>query len=264
MMQPPNPVFKNFKLFDSHFHIIDPRFPIVRNQGYLPDAFSCRDYLERVKNYDLAGGAIVSGSFQAFDQGYLRDALQRLGPAFAGVTQVPASVSDQEILELHSAGVRAIRFNLKRGGSEGVEQLDRMARRVHELAGWHIELYVDPKELAGLYSTLAALPAVSIDHVGLSREAFSVLLRLAERGAHVKASGFGRLDFDIKPALRELYSANPDCLMFGTDLPSTRAPRPYEDNDFLLVIEVLGEKNARRVFHENAVAFYRPAARCTH
>src|SRR6266542_2187957 len=134
---------RSFKLFDAHFHIIDRRFPLVANQGYMPDEFSCDQYLARTRSYDLAGGAIVSGSFQAFDQGYLRDALKRLGPSFVGVTQVPATVSDQEILELNSAGVRALRFNvpprltLKRSGSEGVKHLDRLARRVHELAGWH-------------------------------------------------------------------------------------------------------------------------------
>jgi len=69
-----------FKIFDSHFHIIDKRFPLVPNEGYLPDEFSCEDYLGRTKSFHLAGGAIVSGSFQAFDQTYLMDALQKLGP----------------------------------------------------------------------------------------------------------------------------------------------------------------------------------------
>ncbi len=48
--------------------------------------------------------------------------------------------------------------------------------------------------------------------------------------------------------------------MFGTDLPSTRAPRPYTDKDLLLVVEVLGEEGARAVLYDNAVAFYRPKA----
>ena len=35
------------------------------------------------------GGAVVSGSFQGFDQSYLLDALDQLGPSFVGVTQLP-------------------------------------------------------------------------------------------------------------------------------------------------------------------------------
>lgn len=249
---------QDFRLFDTHLHIIDSRFPLVPNNGYLPEEFTCESYLKRLQGYTLAGGAIVSGSFQVFDQTYLVDALRKLGPSFVGVTQLPVSVSDEELLELDSVGVRAVRFNLKRGGSEEANQLDRMARRVHELAGWHVELYVDSGELPGLYTTLAALPAVSIDHLGLSKEGFATLLRLVERGVHVKATGFGRVDFDLRRALLDIYSANPESLMFGTDLPSTRAPRPYLDDDFSLVIELLGSEKARRVFYENAVRFYRP------
>jgi predicted TIM-barrel fold metal-dependent hydrolase len=247
-----------FKLFDSHFHVIDRRFPLVPNDGYLPPDFTSQDYLRRTAGYDLAGGAVVSGSFQAFDQAYLRDALQKLGPRFVGVTQLPATVADSEILALDAVGVRAVRFNIKRGGSETIEHLDRMARRVHDLAGWHVELYVDAMELDGLFDTLVALPAVSIDHLGLSREGLPFLLKLAGQGVRVKATGFGRVDFEVRRALRDIHAVNPEALMFGTDLPSTRAPRPYADEDFLLVAEALGEEGARKVLRDNAVAFYRP------
>jgi predicted TIM-barrel fold metal-dependent hydrolase len=247
----------DYPMFDAHFHVIDPRFPLVPNRGYLPERYTVSDYRERMEEYDLRGGAVISGSFQAFDQDYLVDALDRLGPAFVGVTQLPASVDDEELLELHGYGVRAVRFNLKRGGSEDVSQMDGMARRIHELLGWHIELYIDSRELPPLLDTLAALPAVAIDHLGLSREGLPHLLWLAERGVRVKASGFGRVDFDVREALRSLYAANPDCLMFGSDLPSTRAARAYSDRDFELVIRALGAEGARRVLHDNARAFYR-------
>jgi len=254
---PDSTQLKRFPLFDSHFHIIDHRFPLVPNSGYLPDDLTCKDYLSRLSSYDLRGGAIVSGSFQAFDQSYLLDALKNLGPGFVGVTQLPATVTDGEILELDSAGVRAVRFNLRRGGSEDVRHLDAMARRVHELVGWHVELYVDSRELDSMFDTLVALPAASVDHLGLAREGFGTLLKLAERGVRIKATGFGRVDFDVPTALRELYAANPEALMFGTDLPSTRAPRPYADSDFLLVANTLGDEAARAVFYDNAVKFYR-------
>lgn len=245
------------KVFDAHFHIIDPRFPLVPNRGYLPDRYTCEDYLERTEEYDLRGGAVVSGSFQAFDQDYLVDALSRLGRSFAGVTQLPATVTDEELVELDQAGVRAIRFNLKRGGSESIEHLDSMARRVHDLVNWHVELYADAAEIEELFSTLVSLPVVAIDHLGLSAAGFPLTLKLAEHGVHIKASGFGRVDLDVAQALRDLDAANPKCLMFGTDLPSTRAARPYADSDFRLVIDTLGDDAAARVLHDNAVSFYR-------
>jgi hypothetical protein len=45
--------------------------------------------------------------------------------------------------------------------------------------------------------------------------------------------------------------------MFGTDLPSTRAPRPFEANDILLLVDALGEEGAELALWRNAVSFYR-------
>ena len=244
------------RVFDGHLHVIDPRFPLVPNKGYLPDTFTVEDYLEKTKALDVVGGAVVSGSFQAFDQGYLIDALQRLGPYFVGVTQLPATVTDEEVLRLHAAGVRAVRFNLYRGGSESLGQLERLTLRVHDLAGWHAELYVDSKDLPELETRLAALPRVTIDHLGMTRDGYPALLRLVERGARVKATGFGRVRLDVPEALREIAAVDPGALIFGTDLPGTRAERPFEEADIDLILESLGEPLADRVLRENALDWY--------
>ena len=248
------------ELFDAHLHIIDNRFPLVPNHGFLPEAFTCADYLNRMQGYTLLGGAVVSGSFQGSEQAYLLHALARLGPSFVGVTQLPATVADDELLRLNTLGVRAIRFNLQRGGSEDIRHLEHLARRVHEVVGWHVELYADARELADLFDTLVSLPAVSIDHLGLSRAGFATVVRLAEKGVKIKATGFGRGDLEVGRALRDLYAANPEALMFGTDLPSTRAARPYTEADYALVRDTLGEAGATRVFFANALMFYKPRA----
>lgn len=39
----------------------------------------------------------------------------------------------------------------------------------------------------------------------------------------MKATCFGRVELDVENALKSIYEVNPDSLMFGTDLPSTRA-----------------------------------------
>ena len=247
----------SLKIFDSHLHIIDAKFPLVSNNGYVPEEFTVTNYCERMKNFHLLGGAVVSGSFQAFDQSYLISALQQLGPSFVGVTQLPSSVSDEQVISLNTVGVRAVRFNLKRGGSADVNQLEGMARRLFDLVGWHVELYIDATELPELFPTLVALPAVSIDHLGLSHNGFSTLLSLAERGVRVKATGFGRTDFDVCAALKALYSANPDALMFGTDLPSTRAPRAYSDKDIDIISAAVDDQGLRKILYENALRFYR-------
>ncbi|MGM9949946.1 MAG: amidohydrolase family protein [Lysinibacillus sp.] len=244
------------RIFDAHFHIIDTRYPIQENQGYLPPSYVVDDYEENTKDLHISGGAIVSGSFQGFDQGYLENALAQLGPAFCGVTQLPFSVSDEEILALHQKGVRALRFNIKRGGSEDLSKLDAFARRVHELAGWHSELYIDSRELPAISSVIEQLPAVSIDHLGLSAEGLPHLLKLVDKGVKVKATGFGRVELDVANALKEIYQVNPDALMFGTDLPSTRAKRPFAVSDIKLIQQLFDEEAADKILYRNAYEWY--------
>jgi predicted TIM-barrel fold metal-dependent hydrolase len=244
-------------VFDAHLHIIDPAHPLVENNGYLPDPFTVADYRARVDGLGIAGGAVVSGSFQAFDQGYLVDALTALGPGYVGVTQIPADASDERILGLHGAGVRAVRFNVARGGSADLDDLERLARRVHDLAGWHAELYIDARTIdEALSRRIAALPAVSVDHLGMHADGLPNLLRLVEQGVKVKATGFGRVDLDPAAAIRAIMDVDPTALMVGTDLPSTRARRPFQDEDFEDIAQVLPPERVADVFWNNAAALY--------
>ena len=207
---------------------------------------------------DRYWGAQTQRSFQNFDTTFMRDALAQFGLTFVGVAQIPADTSDAQILALDAIGVRGVRFNLVRGGSAGIEDLDRVARRVHALAGWHVELYADAKDLAPVFDSVSRLPAISIAHLGLSTEGLPTLLRLAERGMMVKATGFGRVDLDVPAAIRALAAANPDSLMFGSDLPSQRARRPFEPQDMDLIRDNIDPALERKVFFDNAVRFYRP------
>jgi predicted TIM-barrel fold metal-dependent hydrolase len=246
-------------VFDTHFHIIDPRFPVMENQGFLPPVFTVDDYRERTAGLGITGGTVIAGSFQGLQTEYMYDALEKLGPTFVGVIQIPATVTDEEIFRLNAAGVRAVRFNLYRGGSAGIEDLDRLARRVHDVAGWHAELYVDASTIEPIFETLASLPRISIDHLGMTQAGLPMLVALAGRGAKVKATGFGRTEVDVPSALREIARENPDSLMFGSDLPSQRARRPFLPSDMDLIAETLADDVlVRKAVHDNAVEFYRP------
>lgn len=244
-------------VFDTHLHIIDPAHPLVENNGFMPDPFTASDYQARIAGLGIAGGAVVSGSFQAFDQGYLIDALAALGQGFVGVTQIPGDTSDDRIRTLDAAGVRAVRFNVARGGSADLDDLERLARRVHDVAGWHAELYIDARTIdADLSRRIAALPAVSIDHLGMHADGLPQLLRLVEQGVRVKATGFGRVELDPAAVIRAIMAVDPTALMVGTDLPSTRARRPFHNEDFDLIREALTPEQLADVFWNNAAAFY--------
>jgi predicted TIM-barrel fold metal-dependent hydrolase len=244
------------KFFDAHFHIINPKFPLVENNGYLPPVFTANDYLDAVKPYDVAGGAVVSGSFQAFDQEYLVDALKTLGPHFFGVANIPVAVTDEEIERLSNANVVAVRFNVKRGGSEKIEHIEKLSNHLFDKYGWHTELYIDSNDLSALKSVLKNIPRFSIDHLGLSKTGLDDLLYWVERGVKVKATGFGRIDFDPIAAMKAIYQVNPAALMFGTDLPSTRAKVPFSDKDVQLVKDNFSQEELERIFYGNAWEWY--------
>jgi predicted TIM-barrel fold metal-dependent hydrolase len=179
----------------------------------------------------------VSGSFQGFDQTYLLDALVRLGPGFVGVTQLPPGVSDDEVLALDAAGVRAVRFTLARGGALDVD----LALRVHELAGWHAEVYAT--DLPAHEARLRELPRLVVDHLGMSPEGLACAVRL---GAMVKATPRNAGDLRAVPAER---------LMFGSDLPGTRTARRFEPGDLEVIAAI-----SNSALLENARAWYRPRA----
>ncbi|WP_166999501.1 amidohydrolase family protein [Paramicrobacterium fandaimingii] len=245
-------------VFDAHFHIVDPAFPLIPNNGYLPDAFTADDYLQRTRHLGITGGTVVSGSFQGTDQSYLTAALERLGAGFVGVTQLTAEVTDDEITRLDAAGVRAVRFNLYRGATIDLSDMEQFARRVHDVAGWHSELYVDAADLPELESTLRRLPQASVDHLGMSDDTTDTLLSLVDTGLVVKATGFGRMSVsDPDAVMATIDRANPHALIFGSDLPSTRARVPFADSDLDRVRAAVGDDRAHAVLVENARRLYR-------
>jgi len=250
--------------FDAHLHVIDPRFPLVANQGYLPEPFGPQQYLDDAERllatagFDLTGGAVVSGSFQGFDQEYLLAALAALGPSFVGVTQLPPDTSDAELVRLDRGGVRALRANLvRRGDIDDLDGTVSLALRARVVVGWHLELYVRSADLGDLIDDLPDPDGLVIDHLGLTKDGLPALLSLVDEGARVKATGFARTDLDIAATLRAVHRRNPGALLAGTDLPNTRAPRPIEPSDLRLLREVFDDEDLSRVVRDNAMSVYR-------
>jgi predicted TIM-barrel fold metal-dependent hydrolase len=240
-----------------HIHIIDHRFPLIENQGYLPPPYSVEDYLREVQPLGVVAGTVVSGSFKGYDQTYLEEALAKLGPNWVGVAQIPHDFLDEDIQRLSSLGVRGLRFNLFRGSIDSVDEVVRLATRCHSVAGWHAEMYVDAATLKPHVEKLSRIPQLSIDHLGMTEAGIPVVLELIASGCKVKASGFGRVELDVPHALERFAKADSSSLIFGTGVPSTRAKRPFEPSDIDLIEDVLGSEIAARVLWDNPIALYR-------
>ena len=206
-------------IFDAHFHVIDPRFPLVPNQGYLPEPFTVADYRARVARLDVTGGAVVSRLLPGLRPDLPRRRARAARRGLRRRGQRPADITDHEVLALYAGGVRAFRVNLFRGGD--LDQI-ALAQRFDELAGWHLEVYLDGRDLPELAPKLAH-GAAARDRPSRDEHRLPDVLRLVEDGAYVKATGFGASTSTSAAALRAIADVNPAALLFGSDLPGTRA-----------------------------------------
>ena len=118
-------------------------------------------------------------------------------------------------------------------------------------------MYFDVSSRPEVAELLPELPAVAIDHLGMSEQGIDRVAELAAEGVRVKATGFGRLDFPVADALERIHAANPRALMFGTDLPGTHAARRFDRSDVDVILDVLGEWEMPRVMRDNALAFHK-------
>jgi predicted TIM-barrel fold metal-dependent hydrolase len=62
---------------------------------------------------------------------------------------------------------------------------------------------------------------------------------------------------DVPATLEAIAKISPDALVFGTDIPSTRAARPFQPSDIDLVEKVLGPELAQKTFWDNPITLYR-------
>ncbi|WP_159992740.1 amidohydrolase family protein [Roseomonas sp. 18066] len=240
-------------IFDAHFHTFDPRFPAPGNDGYQPPVFDVAQYRAATEKLGVTGGVLVAASTHGLDPAPLLAALEELGPGFVAVAAADPRMTDAELRALARRRVRGIRFNLYRGMSDGVAESLDLADRAHAAAGLHAQLYADFSTLAPYRARLLAMaPRLVIDHLGMTEASLPLVLELAAAGARVKATGFGRVELAVAPALTAIAGVAPGALLFGTDLPSTRARRPFEVADIDLLRGIAGEdafrKNAEEIY----------------
>lgn len=221
--------------WDTHIHIIDPRFPLVAAPVYQPPVATVADYQSLQRRLGLDRVLVVQSSTHGTDHSCLLDALSQLGPGARGVAMVDSSVEDAELRRLSASGVRAARFLMTPGGVVGWNEAARLASRV-AAEGWVVNLQIRGDTLLERFDTISGLPGpVVIDHMGnfgpIAPDAPPVqgLLRLLDTGrVWVKLSApyaGGRMGpFPYGPALplaRALVRHAPDRLMWGSDWPHT-------------------------------------------
>ena len=239
---------------DAHCHVFGPGevFPYAPERKYTPcDAgkaqlFALRDFLGFSRN------VIVQATCHGADNRALVDALQASGGLARGVATVRDTVSDEELQQLHAAGVRGVRFNFVRRLVDPKPDayyhaiIDRIAP-----LGWHVVVYFEAADLAERWNFFTSLPTtVVVDHMGrpdvsqpvegpefqrfvqLMAEHDNVWSKVScpERLSRVGPPGYA----DVVPFARHLVERFPDRVLWGTDWPHPNMKDHMPDDGHLV------------------------------
>jgi predicted TIM-barrel fold metal-dependent hydrolase len=230
---------------DAHCHVFGPAvyFPYAGDRSYTPPDAPLAKYLKLLDTLGCDRGVLVQGSAHGRDNSAMFDALEREPKRLRGVAVADADTPADELRRWHARGVRGLRFNhffrdgqLHYRGGVPLAAARVLAPVMREL-GWHLQLWIDVKDLADTIPILKSigLPVV-IDHMGrtdaqlgTSAPGFQSLLRLVgDGGCWVKLSGAHRVsrqapDYPDAHEFHEaLVAANPDQLVWGSDWPHPR------------------------------------------
>jgi len=227
---------------DCHAHVCGPasQFPYAQERIYTPPDATLESYQSLLHMLRVDRAVLVQPSVYGTDNRAMLAALQSHHGQFRGVAVIssnPKEVSDDELADLHAAGVRGLRCNIvdiaDQSAGLPIEQLRNLAKRIQPF-GWHLELLMHVNEYPDLAQTFVDFPVdlvfghfgyVYAKH-GVADKGFQGLLNLmkSER-AWVKMTGpyrlcDGALPYrDMRPFNDAVIQANPKRLIWGSDWP---------------------------------------------
>ena len=266
---------------DAHCHVFGPGevFPYAPERKYTPcDAskeklWALRDHLGFERN------VIVQATCHGTDNRALVDALQDANGTARGVAAVTRDVSDEELLALHDAGVRGVRFSFVRRLVDVLpyETLREIGERIQSF-GMHLVVYFESRDLAEHYGFLASLPGtVVFDHMGrpdISKDPqgdeFDCFIKLLRENdnAWTKVSCPDRLTItgppdydDVVPFARRVVEEFPDRVLWGSDWPHPNMKSHIPDDgklvDYIPKIAVSGGLQ-HKLLVDNPMRLYWP------
>jgi predicted TIM-barrel fold metal-dependent hydrolase len=233
---------------DCHMHIYDSRFPAAPGAKLRPADATVAMYGLLQRRLGTTRNVVVTPSTYGTDNRCTLDALAQFGQAARGIAVVDGNVGDDELKQLHRAGVRGLRFNLAVGAVTTVDIIEPLARRIAPL-GWHVQINMPLEELERQEMLLRRLPVPAVfDHfgriplpAGKEHPAFSLITDLMQQGrAYIKLSGAylasktgGPAYGDVAPLAVALINAAPEQVIWGSDWPHpTETSKP---NDAVLL-----------------------------
>lgn len=260
---------------DTHAHVVAQAagYPMVEDRSYTPPPAPEDKYLAMLAANGMSRGVLVQISVYGADNRYLLEVLRRHPQQLRGVAVVTEEVSDQQLAEMHAAGVRGLRINVLFGGGTGFAAMERLAARIAPM-GWHMQFLMDARQLPELLPRMKRLPCPCIvDHMGhmpvalgLDHPGFQALLHMVrDHGWWAKLSGAYRIsespqdDYaDVVPLARQLIEAAPDRMVWGSDWPHVSVSRMPDTGRLrnLLATWAPDEQVRNRILVDNPARLY--------
>lgn len=269
---------------DAQVHVFSPdslRYPPAAKRIYDPPLGSMEDAMRMHAALGMERGVVVQATIYGTDNRLMADSIAGR-KNYRGIAIVDDSVSDDELLRLHAAGVRGARFNFASflGLVPSADEFRRSIRRITEL-GWHARVHSSGDELLGIEGLLREVTCpIVIDHMahlefsrGIKQPAMLLALDLLEGenwwvmlSSGDRSSAQEREWSDALPFGRRFLEAAPDRAIWCTDWPHVRYRKPMvNDGDLVELLyrfvpepelrkKVLADNPARLMGFDNDAA----------
>lgn len=255
---------------DCHAHVCGPasQYPYSEERIYTPPDATLDNYQALLEMLGISRAVLVQPSVYGTDNSAMLAALKMHPQQFRGVAVIsndPIAVSDDELAQLHAAGVRGLRCNIvdlaDKSAGLPIEQLRNLAKRI-QVFGWHLELLMHVNEYPDLAKTFEDFPVdLVFGHFGYSHakhgiadKGFQGLIDLMQhQGAWVKMTGPYRICdgnfpyLDMRPFSDAVIKANPSRLIWGSDWPHVMVKKqmPHDADLCDLLGEWVQDENLR-------------------
>jgi predicted TIM-barrel fold metal-dependent hydrolase len=252
--QPSTPV--NFDVpsgaCDCHSHIFgDPRkYPFAMPRSYTPEIASVEEMRALPKALHTQRVVVVQTSVYGTDGRCTIDAVKQQAPNARGVIAIAENTTNEQLDELHRAGISGIRVDMDTSAGivvndfVGAKRLpfdpevarQRVKAAIERIKGrpLHLEISTHLPVIEAIKDVVMASPVpISLNHfggaqaaLGVNQPGFDTLLGLVHSGqAYVKVSGPYRISkqapdyLDVTPFAKALIAANPQRVIWGSDWP---------------------------------------------
>ncbi len=251
---------------DAHFHVFGPRdiFPFAPDRTFTPQDAPKKELFRLHRFLGFERGIFVQSGCHGSDHAVVMDLLAAGQEHYRAVGLIDPSCPKDELMRLHIAGMRGVRFHFfsHLGPPTPLADIRCVVGMVAPL-GWHIAIHVGGRGILEQYDFITSIDApVVIDHIGrldigegIGGEAFSALRRLLDRGnVWVKLSGTDRITkqgypySDAVPFARLLAEHAPERVVWGTDWPHPNHKAVPNDGELVdLIAEIAPDEKTRHL-----------------